>query len=336
MENNDFILITGGSGFIGTNLIELFEKKNYKFLNFDKMGPRKENQSPYWYEGNILDKSILEKVFEKYKPTIVIHLAAKTDTSSDKLDDYIDNTKGTENIITTIENCSSVQRAIITSTQYVYKNSTKPFPLKDDEYLPHTGYGMSKKVTEELTRNSSMKCIWTIVRPTNVWGPWNLRYPLQLWKIVDKGLYAHPTRRQVVRTYAYVKNLTHQLDAIINANEIRINKKTFYLGDLPMDSYFWVNELSMQLRGKKIIHLPQIFFRLAALIGDMLMKFNINSPIHSQRFYNMIVDYYAPTNVTIKEFGLYSEDLSLCMRETNDWIKGEGVEYFDYWKNKKY
>lgn len=36
VTNNDFILITGASGFIGTNLIELFEKKGYKFINYDK------------------------------------------------------------------------------------------------------------------------------------------------------------------------------------------------------------------------------------------------------------------------------------------------------------
>lgn len=332
---NDKILITGGSGFIGTNLIDLFEEKGYQFINFDKSEPIKKTQTLYWTKGNILDIEVLQKTFEKYHPTIVIHLAAKTDTLSENLDDYIENTKGTENVISAIENCSTVKHAIITSTQYVYKCKSHPFPLQENVYSPHTTYGESKKITEELTRNSSMKCAWTIIRPCNVWGPWNLRYPLQLWKIMDKGLYAHPTKKAVIRTYAYVKNLTHQLDAILNADRERTNKKTFYLGDLPLDSYLWLNELSMQLRGKKVHHLPQFVFHAVALLGDILMKLHIYFPLHSQRFHNMIEDYYSPTNITIREFGLYSENLSLCMKETNNWIKGEGLQFFDYWKNKK-
>lgn len=335
MKNNDCIFITGGSGFIGTNLIELFEEKGYNILNFDKQVPRKESQTPYWYKGNILDKNALIKAFEKYNPTIVIHLAAYIITSSDNMADYIENTEGTENVISVIENCSTVQRVIITSSQYVYKSKTHPFPSKDDEYIPHTTYGISKKIAEELTRNSSMKCAWTIIRPANVWGPWNLRYPIELWKVMDQGLYMHPTKREVVRTYAYVRNLTHQLNAIINAQEERINKKTFYLGDLPIDSYVWLNELNMQLKGRKVNRLPKIFFRFASLVGDLFMMINIKFPIYSQRYHNMLEDYYAPTNITIREFGLYSENLSICMKETNDWIKGEGVKFFDYWKNKK-
>jgi GlcNAc-P-P-Und epimerase len=333
--NDEKILITGSSGFIGTNLIELFEEKGYNFINFDKNKPIKENQSKYWYKGNILDIDALLKAFEVYCPTIVIHLAAKTDTASSNLEDYIENTKGTANVISVIENSKTVKRTVITSTQYVYKNSSRPFPLNDNEYAPHTTYGISKMISEEFLRNSVMKCNWTIIRPTNVWGPWNLRYPLQLWRFMDKGLYWHPCKRAVVRTYAYVKNLTHQLDAIINADEEKINKKTFYLGDLPMDSFVWLSELSMQIRGKKVKHLPELIFRLAACMGDIMIKLHIKFPINSQRFHNMIEDFYAPTNITVREFGFYTDDLSICMKETNDWINGEGLKFFDYWANKK-
>jgi nucleoside-diphosphate-sugar epimerase len=333
--NNNKILITGGSGFIGTNFIELLDNKGYQILNFDKNAPSKTVHSQYWFNGNILDSGTLKQVFDEFKPTIVIHLAARTDTVSNDLNDYLENTKGTENVITAIENCSSVNRAVITSTQYVYKSSIYPFPAKDDDYVPHTTYGISKKITEEITRKSSMKCIWTIIRPCNVWGPWNMRYPQELWRILDMGLYTHPTRKPVIRTYAYVKNVTHQIEAIIIAEKEIVNKKTFYLGELPIDSYIWLNELSFQLKRKKIIHLPQLFFRFVAIFGDILRLLNINFPLYSQRLNNMVEDYYAPTNITVKEFGSYSDNLSICMKETNDWIMGEGSHFFKYWKKKK-
>ena len=59
MSKEDFILITGASGFIGTNLIELFEEKGYRFANYDKADVTKPNQYKYWHEGNIMDKDAL-------------------------------------------------------------------------------------------------------------------------------------------------------------------------------------------------------------------------------------------------------------------------------------
>ena len=88
ITKEDVILITGASGFIGLNLIELFEEKDYKFVNNDKADVTKTDQHKYWHEGNIMDKDVLASTFEKYKPTIIIHLAARTDTASKMMEDY--------------------------------------------------------------------------------------------------------------------------------------------------------------------------------------------------------------------------------------------------------
>ena len=103
ITKDDMILITGASGFIGTNLIELFEQKGYTFVNYDKADATKENQHQYWHKGNIMDKDALAAAFDKYKPSIVIHLAAPTDTLSDNLEDYIENTEGTKNVVDEIK-----------------------------------------------------------------------------------------------------------------------------------------------------------------------------------------------------------------------------------------
>ena len=59
ITKEDFILITGASGFIGTNLVELFEEKGYRFVNYDKADATKKDQHKYWHEGNIMDKDAL-------------------------------------------------------------------------------------------------------------------------------------------------------------------------------------------------------------------------------------------------------------------------------------
>lgn len=333
ITKEDFILITGASGFIGTNMIELFETKGYRFINYDKSPATKDDQQKYWYEGNIMDKDRLADAFEKFKPTIVIHLAARTDTLSDKLEDYVENTEGTKNVVDEIIKHDYVRHALFASTQYVYKDKVTPFGLTDDSYAPHTVYGISKKMDEEYIRKSNMKCKWTIFRPCNVWGPWHMRYPNELWKFIAKGMYVHPSHNPVIRTYAYVKNLVKQLDAIMNASDELVDKKTYYLGDMPVDSYVWLNALSQETRGKNIIRIPKCFFLIGAVIGDFLRLFGIKFPLYSMRYRNMIEDFYAPSNVTIALFGAFEQDYKKNCKETIDWLRGEYGKKFDYWKN---
>ncbi|MGM0407487.1 MAG: NAD-dependent epimerase/dehydratase family protein [Bacteroidota bacterium] len=331
---NKKILVTGGSGFIGTNLIEYLEKMNINFVNFDKVKPLKSTHIKYWIKGNLLDILSIRKAFLHYKPSIIIHLAARTDCDSNKITDYIDNTDGTRNLIKCIKEFECIKRVIITSTQYVYKSKIRPFQLEDNDYAPYTTYGKSKTITEEITRSANLNCSWVIVRPTNVWGPWHMRYPNELWKILDKGLYVHPSKSEVIRTYAYVKNVVHQLVAIVNAPNSQINGKTYYLGDLPIDSYIWLNEISKQLKGKSLVKIPGSFFVLPVLIGDLLKKMKIPFPIYSSRYKNMVEDYYAPTNITIKEFGLSHPKIDINIKETIEWIKEEGKIFFPYWMKK--
>lgn len=329
------ILITGGSGFIGINLIELLlSKSNDTIINVDKAAPHKKDHSKYWVEGNIMNESALSEIFKNYNPDIVIHLAARTDTLSDKLEDYEENHIGTQHLLNVIKQTPSVKRAVITSTQYVYKSEEKPFPTRDDEFVPHTIYGQSKVLTEQYTHQAGLSCVWTIVRPTNIWGPWHMRYPNELWKVIDKGIYFHPVNHEVIRTYGYVKNIVHQIYEIMISPAEVIDHKMFYVGDASIDSYTWLNELSIQLTGKKIKRLPTFIFKSMAIFGDILRAAKLPFPLYSKRFKNMVEDYPAPTEITIKLFGQAEPDLKKNVAETITWLKGDGKPYFDYWKNK--
>jgi nucleoside-diphosphate-sugar epimerase len=331
----EVILITGGSGFIGTNLVELLISKGYEnIINIDKSPPLKKSHSVYWREGNIMDEEKFHSILITAAPGIVIHLAARTDTLSSRLEDYNENTTGTQKVINAIKKVPSVKHFINTSTQYVYKSLENPIQLKDDDYKPHTTYGYSKVLGEEYTRKGELQCAWTIVRPANIWGPWHMRYPLELWRIIDKGMYLHPGSKEVIRTYGYVKNIAHQIVGIIEAPLETVDKKTYYLGDLPIDSYLWLNELSEQLTGKNVKRLPTIIFKSMARAGDVLRKFKIPFPLYSERYHNMVEDYVAPTNVTIESFGVQEFDLTKNVAETIGWVKGEGKSFFDYWRNK--
>ena len=329
------ILITGGSGFIGTNLIDLLlTKEDIQILNYDKSAPVKESHARFWTNGNIMDPAFMCQTFKEFLPDSVIHLAARTDTLSDQLADYAENTVGTQNVLDAIKKTSSIKHAIITSTQYVYKSDYQPYPSHDEDFLPHTVYGQSKVLTEQFTRSADLACNWTIIRPTNIWGPWHMRYPNELWKVIDKGVYFHPVNHSVLRTYGYVKNIVHQIHQIMIASPSLVHKKMYYVGDAPIDSFKWLDELSVQMTQKHLKRLPKFIFQGIAIGGDMLRAMRVPFPLYSKRFKNMIEDYPAPTAITIKLFGQAEADLKHNVEETLEWLKAEGKPHFDHWKNK--
>lgn len=332
--NNQMVLITGGSGFIGTNLQELLLEHNFRFINMDINPPSNKNQVPYWVKGDVMDPLSISSIFKKYQPTIVIHFAARTDTASSNLKDYEVNYIGTELLINEIKKHDNIERCVFTSTQYVYKDNTLPFPPTDFTYKPHTIYGLSKMKSEILVREAGLRCCWTIIRPTNIWGPWHMRYPIQLWKYMDKGIYFHPTKKTVVRSYGYVKNLNHQLLGIITVPKDRVYQKTFYLGDLPIDSNIWLKAWVKQLTNRELKYIPSFMMKMAAKVGDILIKFGMKFPMYSVRYRNMLEDYIAPTNITIQEFGSYNDNLSENIKETIKWLTNEGKEFFPYWAKK--
>ena len=119
----------------------------------------------------------------------------------------------------------SVERVIITSSQFVCAPGR--LPENDTDYFPETVYGQSKVVTEKLTREANLPCCWTIIRPTNIWGPWHMRYRREFWRVVERGLYVHPGREPVIRCYGYVKNVAHQIRKIFKPMSILSAAKLF-------------------------------------------------------------------------------------------------------------
>ncbi|MGH8101866.1 MAG: NAD-dependent epimerase/dehydratase family protein, partial [Chthoniobacterales bacterium] len=115
------ILVTGASGFIGTNAGEVFSKTGDMILNYSLHPPLNTEQTSYWRAGNILDLAATTAVFREFQPDRVLHLAARAEcdekTTVEK--GYRANTEGTRNVLEAIRATPSVQRVIITSSQFV-------------------------------------------------------------------------------------------------------------------------------------------------------------------------------------------------------------------------
>jgi nucleoside-diphosphate-sugar epimerase len=169
-----------------------------------------------------------------------------------------------------------------------------------------------------MTANT--KCAWTIVMPTNVWGPWRPRYPKEFWKVLKNGLYVHPGMKPVLRSYGYVKNVVSQMEQILDASSETINKRVFYLGDRPRPILEWINAFSKALTGREVRIVPRNAVRVLARVGDHLLAMGAPVPIYISAFQSMTEDYLTPVEGTFTGFGASPYSLDKGVNETIMWL----------------
>lgn len=280
------ILITGGSGFIGTNLLNvLLEDGNFELLNIDINNSTIPEIQKITKQCDIRDRHDIESIILEFNPHYIIHLAARTDLDGKTLDDYSSNTIGVKNILDVAKKLPSVKRILITSSMLVCKAGYQP--KSDDDYCPTTLYGESKVETEKITRASNLQCSWSLIRPTSIWGPW-FKVPYRnFFDMVRAKRYFHIGKRSCTKTYGYVGNAVYQIKNILfNDNS---KGQVYYLGDNPTNIEEWANEIASE-EGNKIIRLPFFLIKTAATFGDVLGKLGVKFPMTSFRLKNMTTD----------------------------------------------
>jgi nucleoside-diphosphate-sugar epimerase len=314
------LLVTGASGFIGTNFVEHFSRLNCELLNLDIHPPLNSEHERFWKKVDIMNPAELGAVFSEFAPTHVVHMAARAecDENTTVEEGYAVNTVGTENVLNAIKNTGSVERAIIVSTQYVCGPGR--LPEHDEDYFPHTVYGQSKVITEQLTRKADLTCVWTLVRPTNIWGPWHFRYQQEAWRVIKKGLYLHPAGAPVIRSYGYVGNIVWQMEQMLKAPVEKVDRQVFYVGDRPIDIYEWVDAFSMTLRTQHARKVPRLILRMIGLVGDMAGWVGVKFPLTSSRVRSMTQNYLTPMDKTFETFGEPPFSLKQGVQQTAEWL----------------
>ena len=319
------ILLTGASGFIGTNAVAHFTAGGDSVCNLDAQPPLDPAQRPFWKQTDILDPAVLTAACAEFSPEAVIHLAARTDCDEDTTVEagYRVNTDGTRNVLAAIQATPSVRRVIVTSSQFVCGPGYAP--KHDEDFHPATVYGQSKVLAEQLTRAAALPCTWTIVRPTNIWGPWHRRYQREFWRVVAKGWYVHPGGGPVVRGYGYVGNVIRQMRKLLDLPPEYVHGQVFYLGDQPGDIARWVNAFSLALRGRKVRVVPRPILAAAGLVGDAISR-AIGRPFYltSSRVRSMTSDYLVNLDKTFLLLGPPPVSLEQGVAETVAWLRKSG------------
>jgi nucleoside-diphosphate-sugar epimerase len=280
------IIVTGGSGFIGTNIIEFFKDK-HEVLNLDIESPRNTKHKKYWREINILDATSLNNVFSQFQPDFVIHMAARTDLDGKSLEEYRANIKGVENVILATNNTPSIKKIIFASSRLVCEIGYQP---KDEfDYKPSTIYGESKIIGEKIVRASKIENTnWIIVRPTSLWGPWFGAPYKNFFDIIERKLYFHPKGCEIHKKFGFVLNCVYILNALLKDDTL--NKKTVYLSDFKeLEVKIWADMISNCFHNTKVKQIPYFFLKIFSVLGDVSKYLGVkNPPLTTFRLNNLI------------------------------------------------
>lgn len=167
------ILITGGAGCLGSNLIEHWLPKGHEILAIDNFSTGKREVVPAveglsLIEGSIADRSLVAKAFDDFKPTHVVHSAASYKDPSDWAEDSSTNVSGTIHVAKAALK-HGVSRILNFQTVLCYgRPEVAPIPV-NYPLRPFTSYGISKVAGEQYLAMSGLP--FASLRLANVCGP---------------------------------------------------------------------------------------------------------------------------------------------------------------------
>ena len=321
------ILVTGGSGFVGTNLVSSLMRHGSLVLSVDINEPVCADHADNYRRLDILDPSALREVVEEFRPDHVIHAAARTDLDGKAISDYAANTEGVRNLIAPLSETDSVRRCVFISTKLVCRNDYVPSSF--DDYCPDTVYGESKVEGEKIVKQSgALNFEWCLARLTGIWGPWFRQPYRRFFEMISRSSYRHPGGTDAPKSFGYVGNTVFQIQRLLDAQAEQIDRRTFYLADYqPMIIREWANMISQKLHKRDVRTIAGPLMRIAALAGDLMTLCGCkHPPVTSFRLRNMRAD---TSGISLDDIRKLADPLPYTIEagvdETIDWMRQQGI-----------
>jgi len=263
------VIVTGGLGFIGSNLINILKKK-YFIINIDKVtyasnfkNIDSDIKNYKFYKQDINNKIFIKKILEKYNPSIIFNLAAEThvDRSIDGPKQFIEsNILGVFNLLEAIRDYKKKIKLIHISTDEVYGDIKKNHKSKEeDRYNPSSPYSASKASGDLLIKSyiRTYKIPAIITNCCNNFGP--NQYPEKLiptiiYNILNKKPIPIYGIGKNVREWIYVED---HCDALIKIAEKGIIGENYNIGGGTILNNVQIAE-KIILNFRKIIHYKNI------------------------------------------------------------------------------
>lgn len=304
------IVVTGGSGFIGSNIVQNYLDKGWEIISISRTKPKIKEHLKCWKQCSVEDIDSFKEIIIEFDPDYIIHLAGRADESGKDLKDYRVNIDGVKNVLDIAKCCSNLKKIIFTSSVMACL-----------EGQPNTVYGLSKAEGEKVIFEEPPLCDWTIIRPTAIWGPGFKGSLFSFFERIRKGPFLKIDKVTGNKTFGYVGNVAYQIDRILITDTRGYDDKVFYVGDY--ESYTinkWADEIA-SFTGKRLMMIPYWVAKFAAVFGDMIKIIGIESPLTSQRLRNMSRD----TVVNLERTKAIAPDLPFSrldgIKKTLDWME---------------
>ena len=225
------ILITGGAGFIGSNFIHyLLDNYDDQIINIDKLTYAgnldnlrdiSSNNNYEFYQGDILDKKFIKKVFDQ-SIDYVVNFAAEThvDRSIENSNQFIKtNVEGTQVLLDRALECN-IKNFVQISTDEVYGSINKGKFNENNKLEPNNPYSASKASADLLLKayHNTYNLPVNITRSSNNYGPY--QYPEKLIPLFitnimqDKKIPLYGDGENI-RDWIYVKDNCKAIDLVM-------------------------------------------------------------------------------------------------------------------------
>ena len=285
------VLITGITGFVGTNLVSHIGKYGYETIG----ASRKSNAINEFIKYD----EITSDAIDHKQISVIIHLAGKAHDTRKQKDEakyFESNTILTQRLYD--------EFLLSKATTFVYMSSVKAIAdnpgdaVVDEGYEEaiKTVYGKSKKMAEEyiLLHPRPDKRVY-ILRPSIIHGPGNKGNLNLLYRIVRKGLPYPLAAFDNKRSFLSIDNLCFVICEIISREDIRSG--IYHVSDDEPVSTNTVVQIMYDSLGKttKLIRIPKWIIKCIAAVGD-----SIPLPLNTERL-KKLTDNYLVSNTKLKE-----------------------------------
>lgn len=308
--NNRRLLVTGGSGFIGSNVIHYYRNIGWDVINISQSQPLANQHWDCWKKCSVTDYERLKEIIIDFSPVFIIHLAGRTDETGKDLKDYRVNIDGVKNLLEIAKCCSTLKKIVFMSSV-----------MANVDVQPKSLYGLSKAEGEKKIIAEPPMCDWAIIRPVAIWGPGFKGTLYSFFERVRRGSYFKIDKVVGKKTFGYVGNIVYEIDRILNTDTRGYSDKVFYIGDY--ESYTvndWADEIA-SVTGQRLMRLPYWVAKSVAMVGDIMKLLGIGIPLTSRRLSNMMSD----NIVNLEKTKEIAPDLPFTRldgtKETIEWMK---------------
>ena len=213
------IFVSGAAGQVGSHVVDEALGRGDTVVgidNFETGRPEHvtKNANYRFVQGSIGDTTLINELFEEFKPDVVVHTAAAYKDPDDWVTDVETNTKGMVNLVSASKNMG-VNRFIYFQTALIYgvKPDANPVPLDHPRRVDNSSYSISKGAAEDYLVLSGLD--YVTFRLANVVGPRNVSGPLPIFfqRLSEgKKCFVTPARRDFVFVGDLVKAVVRAAD----------------------------------------------------------------------------------------------------------------------------